>query len=223
MAKVRKRVWTTKAGEHTARVADYFSPGPDRKRKRHTKTFKTKKAADAWLALTVVEVEQGVHTPASSSITVLEAGELWIEQAETDGLERATVRQYRQHLDYHIKSYLGSHKLSQRAPATVQSFRNLLIREGRSRVMANKVLSSLGSILGEAMACGLVSRNVVRERARHERRRSRVEKRHKKQLQVGVDIPTKYEIRAMLEAAAAAGDRCFLWPTRLRVAWPRLG
>jgi hypothetical protein len=109
MAKVRKRTWTTKTGVHTGWVADYFSPGPDGKRKRHTRTFKTKKAADAWLAQTVVEVQQGVHTPASTSITILEAGEQWISQAETDGLEASTVRQYRQHLDLYIKPYLGSH------------------------------------------------------------------------------------------------------------------
>ena len=29
--------------EHTAWVADYFTPGPDGKRQRHSKTFSTKK------------------------------------------------------------------------------------------------------------------------------------------------------------------------------------
>jgi integrase len=198
MAKVRKRTWTTKTGEHSGWVADYFSPGPDGRPKRHTRAFATKKEAAAWLARTVVEVQQGVHTPASTSITVLEAGELWIAQAVTDGLEASTVLQYRQHLAYHIKPYLGLVKLSDLTPGYVQSFRNLLIGEGRSRVMASKVVSSLGSIVAEAMAGGRVSRNVVREQARHDRRRARVEKRHKKQLQVGVEIPTKHEIRAML-------------------------
>jgi hypothetical protein len=64
MAKVRKRTWQTKTGEHTAWVADYFSPGSDGKRQRHSKTFSTKKEATAWLATTVVEIRQGVHTPA---------------------------------------------------------------------------------------------------------------------------------------------------------------
>src|SRR5260370_42035349 len=35
-------------------------------------------------------------------------------------------------------------------------------------------------------------------RRSHDRRRARVEKRHEKQLQVGVEIPTKHEIRAIL-------------------------
>jgi hypothetical protein len=98
MAKVRKRIWQTKTGERIAWVADYFAPGPDGNKRRCTKTFSTKKEASAWLAHTVVEIRQGVHTPAHRSPTVLEAGAAWIAQAETDGLERASVRQYRQQL-----------------------------------------------------------------------------------------------------------------------------
>ena len=163
MAKVRKRIWTTKTGERTAWVADYFAPGPDGKRNRHTKTFPTKKEANAWLANTVVEIRLAVHTPAHLSPTVLEAGAAWIAQAETDGLERASVRQYRQHLDLHIRPFLGHVKLAELTPAAVQSFRTVLIRNQRSRVLADRVVSSLGSILAEAMANGRVARNVVRE------------------------------------------------------------
>jgi Arm DNA-binding domain len=56
MAKVRKRTWTTKTGEHSAWVADYFSPAPDGQRQRHCKTFRTRKEATAWLAQTTVEI-----------------------------------------------------------------------------------------------------------------------------------------------------------------------
>ena len=51
------------------------------------------------------------------------------------------------------------------------------------------------------MTRGQVARNVVREQALGDRRRARVEKRHKRQLQVGVDLPTKDELRAVLEHA----------------------
>jgi len=51
------------------------------------------------------------------------------------------------------------------------------------------------------MARGQVARNVVHEAARGDRRRARVEKRHTRKLQVGVDLPTKDELRAMLEHA----------------------
>ena len=201
MAKVRKRTWRNKAGQQTAWIADYFSPGPDGTPKRHIETFKTKKEAAAWLAHTVVEVKQGVHTPASLSITVAEAGELWITQAETDGLEASTIRQYRQHLNYHINPLIGPMKLADLTPSVAQHFRNTLIKEGRSRAMAQKAVSSLGSILADAMATGQVARNVVREQARQNRRRNRVEKRHEKRIEVGVHIPTKEEIRAILDHA----------------------
>jgi integrase len=201
LAKVRKRTWTTKTGERIAWVADYFAPGPDGKKRRHTKTFPTKKEANAWLAHTVVEIKQGTHTPAHLSPTVLEAGEAWVAQAEADGLERSTVCQYRQLLGLHIRPFLGHVKLAELTPGAVQSFRNVLVRNGRSRVMADRIVWGLGSILADAMANGRVARNVVREQARQHRRRARIEKRHKRQLQVGVDIPTKDEIRAMLEHA----------------------
>jgi len=71
----------------------------------------------------------------------------------------------------------------------------------RSRVMADRVVSALGSIIAEAMTTGKVARNVVREAATQNKRRARVEKRHANRLEVGVDIPTKDEIRAMLEHA----------------------
>jgi integrase len=68
--------------------------------------------------------------------------------------------------------------------------------------LASKVLVSLGAILGAAMAAGLVARNVVRDQASgHAKRQRRLEKRHDKRLEVGVDIPTKDEIRALLSTA----------------------
>lgn len=197
MAAVRKRTWKTDGVSKSAWVADYF----DQAGKRRQKTFGTRKAADAWLVNARHEISQGIHTPASTSITIADAGELWIEQGQTDGLEPSTVAQYRQHLAHHIKPLIGGVKLAEFSPAMVQAFRNDLIRDGRSRVMANKVVSSLGSILANAMSAGKVARNVVREQARETRRQNRLDKRHEKQLQVGVDIPTKDEIRAMLAHA----------------------
>src|SRR5205823_12393315 len=67
--------------------------------------------------------------------------------------------------------------------------------------MAKKALSSLGAILANAMSAGTAARNVVREQSRETRRRNRLDKRHEKRLEVGVDIPTKDEIRAMLNHA----------------------
>ena len=52
------------------------------------------------------------------------------------------------------------------------------------------------------MSYGKLARNIVRDQARNRsRREQRVAGRHDKRLEVGVDIPTKDEIRAMLNAA----------------------
>src|ERR1700757_2711768 len=48
MAKVRKREWVSGGETKSAYVADYF----DGAGKRHIKTFKTRKAAEAWLVQT---------------------------------------------------------------------------------------------------------------------------------------------------------------------------
>jgi integrase len=198
MASVRKRAWVTSKGvEKTAWVVDYTHRG-----KQHIKTFATKREAVAWRADMQHEVKQGAHTPASKSITVAAAGELWLSQAENDGLEASTVMQYRQHLNYHIAPFLGDVKLAELTPASVVDFRARLRKEGRSPVMTKKVTTSLGAILATAMAAGRAARNVVREQAReHANRQRRLEKRHDKRLEVGVDIPTKDEIRAILAAA----------------------
>ena len=198
MASVRKRAWVTSKGvEKTAWVVDYTHKG-----KQHIKTFPTKREAVAWRADMQHEVKQGTHTPASKSITVAAAGALWLSQAENDGLEASTVMQYRQHLNYHIAPFLGDVKLAELTPASVVDFRARLRKEGRSPVMTKKVTTSLGAILATAMAAGRAARNVVREQAReHANRQRRLEKRHDKRLEVGVDIPTKDEIRAILAAA----------------------
>jgi integrase len=198
MASIRKRTWKSGGETKTAWIADYF----DQAGIRHIKTFKQKKEADAWLVGTRREVQEGIHTPASASVTIAAAGEAWIAQGETDGLERSTLAQYRQHLDYHIKPFLAAVKLAELTPGMVRAFRNDLIRDKRSPTMAKKVVGSLGAILANAMADHKVARNVVREQAKHNQRRDRrIEKRHAKRLEVGVDIPTKEEIRAMLSQA----------------------
>src|SRR6516162_9214949 len=106
---VRKRVWTTRRGERKeAWIVDYLVNGS-----RHIETFARKKDADAREAKVTVDVGKGIHIAPSKSVTVAEAGELWIKACEGDELERASIDSYRQHLRLHIKPYLGHYKLSQ--------------------------------------------------------------------------------------------------------------
>jgi hypothetical protein len=93
VARVCKRIWTTKTGERIARVADYFAPRPDTVRRGDAQgPSQPKREASAWLAHTVVEIKRAVHTPAHRSPTVAVAGEAWIRQAETDRLELSSQR-----------------------------------------------------------------------------------------------------------------------------------
>jgi integrase len=206
---VRKRAWiTSKGGHKEAWVVDYV----DQAGERHLKTFSKKKAADNYAATANVEIRAGIHTADSASITVTEAGKLWIETCDRNGLERATTDAYRQHLKLHIEPYLGNVKLSQLSAPMVREFEDRLARgdmpagaepEPRSPAMVRKVRTSLSALLSDAQERGLVSRNVVRElrRARKRGKERQAEKRQKGKLKVGVDIPTREEIKAIVEAA----------------------
>src|SRR6516165_3994696 len=96
MASIRKRKFGPNK-EHEAWIVDYR----DQHGKRRLKTFSTKKDAEAWKVNALHEVQQGIHTAASASITVAEAAENWLRHVEREGRERATLAQYRQHVYKH--------------------------------------------------------------------------------------------------------------------------
>ena len=64
--------------------------------KRRFKTFDKKKEADKYDARSRVEVIDGNHVADSASVTVKEAGELWLKSAQANNLEWTTIEQYRQ-------------------------------------------------------------------------------------------------------------------------------
>lgn len=199
MATVTKRIRHRSGREPLSTWVAWYV---DQNGRRRNKTFATKKDARVWLDPTVIEVADGVHTPSSDSITIAEAGELWIGQGKTDGLETSTLVQYRQHLDLHITPFIGRIKLAELKPAHLQSLRNRLIDAGRSRDMVKRVIVSLGAILATAMSYGKLARNIVRDQARNgSTRERRVADRQKRDLEHGVDFQTKDEIRALLNAA----------------------
>ena len=84
---VRKRSWTT--GQGLAKedwVVDYVDVGG----KRRLKTFARKKDAEKFSATARIEVGEGTHVADSASVTVSQAGRLWLARATADGLERVT-------------------------------------------------------------------------------------------------------------------------------------
>ena len=158
---VRKRAWTTSKGEEKeAWVVDYVDQAGDRR----LKTFAKKKAADNFAATANVEIRAGVHTADSASVTIAEAGRLWLETGDKAGLERSTLAAYRQHLKLHIEPYLGNVKLSQLSAPMVREFEDKLARgdmpagaqpQPRTRTMVRKVRVSLSSLLSDAQERGL--------------------------------------------------------------------
>jgi integrase len=186
---VRKRTWKNSDGSRgEAWVVNYT----DRSGARRLKSFERRRDADAYHAQVGVDVRAGIHTADSRSVTVAEAGKLWIETTTNAGLERTTLEQYGQHLDYHIVPLIGATKLSQLTVPSVRAFEDRLAKD-RSPAMVHKVLRSLGSIVADAQERGLVAQNVVRG-LRRGRRVTTARGRQRRKLQVGVDIPTPNEI-----------------------------
>jgi integrase len=192
---VRKRSWTTLKGEEReAWIVDYADGQGD----RHIATFKRKKDADAFQANVRVEVGRGVHTAPSKSVTVAEAAADWIRYAKLEKLEAATIASYQQHIDKHIVPRVGATKLSTLTTPRIQKFRDDLLAS-MSRPMAKKVLTSLKAILKDAKRRGNVAQNVAADVA------IGIDGRSKPKLVVGKDIPTRDEMRRILDAAEGRG------------------
>ena len=195
---VRKRTWVTRSGEtKEAWIADYT----DGSGKRHIETFQHKKKADAYAAKVAVEVNAGTHVAPDSDLTMTKVADKWIKRVEADGRERATLRQYRQHVVHHILPRIGSVKLAKLTRGHVEHFRDSLLSGDNklSPVMARKVWVSFKSMLKNEH-CSHLADNV----------RISASKRNKRKLEVGRDIPTADEVRRLIEAAAAKPKLCTL-------------
>jgi integrase len=143
---VRKRTWTTAKGEREAWLVDYA----DQNGERHIQTFSRKKEADEFHATVKVDVRRGIHTPQSKSHTVAEAAADWISYVQLEGRERSTVEQYQQHVRRHINPRIGREKLAKLTTPRIEKFRDELLAN-MSRALAQKILTSLKSLLRDAM------------------------------------------------------------------------
>ena len=195
---VRKRTWKSPSGEpREAWVVDYVDQYGD----RHLKTFAKKRDADAHHAIVGVSVQAGTHTPDNRSVTVAKASELWIQSCEAAGLERSTLTAYREHVTLRIVPVLGALKLSQLTVPLVRGFEDRLAADGCSPVMVRKTRRMLGSLIADAQERGLVAQNVVRS-LRTSRRGgdARLERRRNGKLKIGIHIPSRDEMRAIVAA-----------------------
>jgi integrase len=195
MSSIRKRF-------RNGRQIGFEAAYTDQNKRRIKKLFEFERDAKAFLRKVDPEVAAGTHTPEGRSITVAEAGELWIEhRREVEKLETATLRQYGNHLKHHIASELGRVTLAKLTAPAVAKFRDELLKT-RSRVMVGKVLTSLRSILALAQERGLVAQNVAASV-----RLGAKSRRENRKLEIGKGIPRKDELRAIL--AATEGTRWY--------------
>ena len=100
---------------------------------------------------------------------------------------------YRQHAA-HINAHIGNHKLASLTAPGINKLREDLL-QAMSRPMARKVLGSLKSLLRHAQNRGNVAQNVALAV------KIKANPRDKKRLEIGVDIPTTDEIKAILAAS----------------------
>jgi integrase len=197
---VRKRTWKNPKGEvKEAWIVDYV----DQKGKRHIETFARKKEADDRHAVVKVDVAKGVHSPLSGSITVAKAAADWLTYVELEGCERATLANYRDIVDLHIVPRIGAERLPKLTTPRINAFRDELVRD-LSRSRAKKVLGCLKSIIKDAKRRGSVAQNVASDVT------IATNKRAKRRLEVGIDIPAPAEISKILAAATAGRRRAFL-------------
>ena len=162
---------------------------------RHIETFALKKDADKRHAEVTVGVHKGTHTAPSKSVTVAQACKSWIDRVTADGMkgrgpaERATTKQYREHVDKHIVPRLGAAtKLAQLNRKSVEQFREKLLSE-LSRPLAKKVFTSFKSMLKVAgqshIADGFSIGTLKRTRPIEEDK----------------DFPTRQEVKRLIDAA----------------------
>jgi integrase len=202
---VRKRTWTTPAGEsRTAWVVDYTPPG----QKRTLKTFDKKRDAEAFQAKVKNEIGQGIHS--AGKTTVGEAGEKWLQSCEANKLERATLADYKRLVDLHIVPFLGRVKLAALTAPKVREFEDALRKDPspRSPAMVKRVMVALSSTLADAMDRGLVAQNVAHRRVK--RKNGLAEARQKRQLEVGRDIPSPAEVGALVAHLADGRERALI-------------
>jgi integrase len=196
---IRKRVWgSATKGMREAWVVDYA----DQSGKRRHRTFQRKREADEFAANTRVDIGKGIHVADRVSITVKHAGDFWLAECKAEQLEVGTTEAYERHLRLHIEPFIGAEKLSKLTVPVISAFRNRLRDEGRSPAMVKGVMGSLSALISSAQQRGQASHNPARELKRQRKRGTAQQDRQKGKLQVGVDIPAREEIRALLKASS---------------------
>ncbi|WP_138422593.1 tyrosine-type recombinase/integrase [Maritimibacter alexandrii] len=124
--------------------------------------------------------------------TVYVACETWLKSCERNQLERSTLKAYRSHARVHIEPKIGHLLLTELKRSDVRDFKDSLIDRGVSQAQVKKIMVSLRAVISEAVEREWVDRNVASE-VKFKRSTRRDNKR--------VEVPTKDEIRTIIEKA----------------------
>jgi len=195
MAKIVERVWRGADGvEHRAWQVDFTDQNGNRQRKQ----FQRRKDADAHLVTARAQVQVGTYTPDSTSATIGEACDLWLERAIAEGLERNTREQYRIQSNHLLAVIDRNTKLSRITRARCEQVRDDLLK-AHSRDTAKKVVAAFRMVMKDAHRRGLVAQNVAADT------RIGAAKRHKAKIKAGVDFPMPVEVKAMIDTGDPKG------------------
>lgn len=163
MASVRKREWTHNGAKREAWVCSYT----DQEGKRRLKTFDKKKEADAFRQKAEAEINAGIHTAASASVTVAEAVREFLQDRERQrrlgDVAGNTLEKERFVLERRLVAALGSQKVSELKSEQVQGYVDGLRSEGLAANTVRACYSGVVSLLRFAVRRHWVRRNVLQD------------------------------------------------------------
>jgi len=190
VASVNKREWTYKGETKTAWVVRYTDQGG----KRRMKTFEKKKEADAFRVQVESEITQGVHTAYNESVTFDKAVDEFIKDCyrreKLGDITLSGVKGYEYRLEHYTVPKFAKRRVSTITAAEIQTYVEEL-REKLSPHTIHGIYGSLHVLLTFAVSKKWVRRNVLRDEP------CKLPTKPKRK-----SIPTKDDIRALLEAAS---------------------
>ena len=193
MASVAKRTWTHNDITKTAWVVRYTDQGG----KRRLKTCDLKKEADKYRTKVEREIEKGIHTADSESITIREAADQFLEELETrhreGGIRASTIEVYDRNIRHRIVPQLGRMKLvALTAPKLHRWADEIRCSSGSiSRSTLQMTFTTLQQVIALAQVRGQIATNIMIEA------KPRLPRQPRKQ----PTIPSKDDIRLILSKA----------------------
>lgn len=157
---IRKRTWRTpKSGQQRKAYVLVYTDAEGKERWRQ---FDTRKAAQAAMVEVGSELADGTHTPASAAPTVRDAAGAWLRYCEhVAELRRATVENYRDHVDRWIAPKFGDARLPELSTPGIQHWLDELAEAGVSRDKLTKIRGAFVMLLNRAELRGQIRRNAA--------------------------------------------------------------